>query len=90
MDPLLSQWKNVFAFERPGHIAKCLHAMVHQSVLEENDGNSDEKDIFFLHFSKNMSRKWKFSKVCLLTFSADVFFVHLLWILWNFLADEFT
>jgi len=79
-----------FPFERPGHIALCLHATVHGSVLEENDGNSKENDVFFLHFGENMSRKWKFSKVCLLNFSGDVFFVHLFWILGNFLAVEFT
>jgi len=43
-----------------------------------------------VHFSKNMSRKWKFSKVCLLTFSAGVFFVHPFRILGNCLAVEFT
>jgi len=59
------------------------------SVLEENDGNFEENGVFFLHFGENMSRKWKFSKVCLFTFSGDVFFVHLFWILGIFLAVEF-
>jgi len=57
-----SQLKKAFAFERPGHIAKCLHAMVNGSVLEEKNGNSEDNSIFFLHFSKNMSQKWKFTK----------------------------
>jgi len=79
--------KKGFRFERPGHIAKCLHATVHGPVLEENNGNSEENGVFFLHFW------WKHEpKVEILEglFIDLVFFVHLFWILGNFLAIEFT